>query len=78
MGSLWDLAAWRNASALKIALPTALAMLAFAANSVLNRVALVDGEADALTYTRREARLGRADSWPSSLPPHGTVPRRDR
>ncbi|MCC5988168.1 MAG: DMT family transporter [Pararhodobacter sp.] len=35
----------------KIALLTALAMVAFAANSVLNRLALVDGQADALTYT---------------------------
>lgn len=40
-----------NVSALKIALLTTLAMLAFAANSVLNRVALAQGEADALTYT---------------------------
>jgi drug/metabolite transporter (DMT)-like permease len=40
-----------NGSALKIALLTTLAMLAFAANSVLNRVALAQGEADALTYT---------------------------
>ncbi len=38
-------------SALKIALLTALAMVAFAANSVLNRVALAEGEADALAYT---------------------------
>lgn len=35
----------------KIAVLTALAMVAFAANSILNRVALADGEADALTYT---------------------------
>ena len=40
-----------HSSAVKIALLTALAMLAFAANSVLNRVALAEGEADALTYT---------------------------
>lgn len=36
---------------LKIALLTSLAMVAFAANSVLNRVALAAEEADALTYT---------------------------
>jgi drug/metabolite transporter (DMT)-like permease len=36
---------------LKIAFLTALAMLAFAANSVLNRLALADGHADALIYT---------------------------
>lgn len=35
----------------RIAMLTALAMLAFAANSVLNRVALAQGEADALGYT---------------------------
>ncbi len=35
----------------KIAALTALAMVAFAANSVLNRIALAEGEADALTYT---------------------------
>ncbi|MGY6549172.1 MAG: DMT family transporter [Roseinatronobacter sp.] len=35
----------------KIALLTALAMLTFAANSVLNRVALAEGAADALSYT---------------------------
>lgn len=40
-----------HSSAVKIALLTALAMVAFAANSVLNRVALADGEADAFTYT---------------------------
>ena len=40
-----------NSRAPKIALLTALAMVAFAANSVLNRVALAHGEADALTYT---------------------------
>lgn len=40
-----------HSSAVKIALLTTLAMLAFAANSVLNRVALAEGEADALTYT---------------------------
>jgi len=40
-----------KASALKIALLITLAMLAFAANSVLNRVALAQGEVDALTYT---------------------------
>lgn len=37
--------------ALKIALLTAMAMVAFAANSVLNRLALAQGEADALTFT---------------------------
>lgn len=37
--------------AVKIVALTALAMVAFAANSVLNRVALAEGEADALTYT---------------------------
>lgn len=37
--------------AVKIALLTTLAMVAFAANSVLNRIALAEGEADALTYT---------------------------
>lgn len=36
---------------MKIALLTALGMLAFAANSVLNRLALADGQADALVYT---------------------------
>ncbi len=35
----------------KIALLTAIAMIAFAANSVLNRLALAEGEADALSYT---------------------------
>lgn len=40
-----------QASVLKIALFTALAMVAFAANSVLNRLALAQGEADALSYT---------------------------
>lgn len=35
----------------KIATVTALAMVAFAANSVLNRIALTNGDADALTYT---------------------------
>ena len=38
-------------SVARISLLTALAMLAFAANSILNRIALVQGEADALTYT---------------------------
>lgn len=37
--------------AVKIVLLTILAMVAFAGNSVLNRVALAEGEADALTYT---------------------------
>lgn len=40
-----------HSSAVKLALLTALAMMAFAANSVLNRVALAEGEADALSYT---------------------------
>jgi drug/metabolite transporter (DMT)-like permease len=40
-----------HTSALKIAVLTALVMVAFAANSVLNRLALAQGEADALTYT---------------------------
>lgn len=40
-----------HSSALKIALLTGLAMVAFAANSILNRLALAQGEADALTYT---------------------------
>ncbi len=35
----------------RVALLTTLAMLAFAANSVLNRIALADGQADALGYT---------------------------
>lgn len=35
----------------KIALLTAIAMMAFAANSILNRAVLAHGEADALTYT---------------------------
>jgi drug/metabolite transporter (DMT)-like permease len=35
----------------QVAVATALAMLAFAANSVLNRLALTGGDADALTYT---------------------------
>lgn len=35
----------------KIVLLSAIAMTAFAANSVLNRLALASGEADALTYT---------------------------
>ena len=39
-----------ESSALKMALPTALAMLAFTTNSILNQVTLVYGEADALTY----------------------------
>ena len=38
-------------SGVRIALLTALAMVAFAANSVLNRLALAAGEADALSYT---------------------------
>lgn len=38
-------------SAAKIVLLSGLAMLAFAANSVLSRLALAQGEADALTYT---------------------------
>ncbi|NYS26367.1 DMT family transporter [Rhodobacteraceae bacterium 2376] len=38
-------------NAAKISALTALAMVAFAANSVLNRIALAEGEADALTYT---------------------------
>lgn len=66
-----------KSSALKIALPTALAMLAFAANSVLNRVALVDGEADALTYTGVRLASG-ALMLAIVLAAHGTVPRRDR
>jgi drug/metabolite transporter (DMT)-like permease len=36
---------------MRTVLLTALAMLAFAANSVLNRLALAEGQADALTYT---------------------------
>jgi drug/metabolite transporter (DMT)-like permease len=40
-----------HSSAVKIAAFTSLAMVAFAANSVLNRIALAHGEADALTYT---------------------------
>ena len=40
-----------GSSTLKVALLTAVAMLAFAANSVLNRLALAQGEADAVTYT---------------------------
>ncbi len=40
-----------HVSALKLALFTALAMVAFAANSVLNRLALAQSEADALSYT---------------------------
>jgi len=35
----------------KIALLTVIAMMAFAANSILNRIALAHGEVDALTYT---------------------------
>ena len=38
-------------SVTKVTLLTSLAMVAFAANSVLNRIALAEGEADALTYT---------------------------
>jgi drug/metabolite transporter (DMT)-like permease len=38
-------------NAAKITALTGLAMVAFAANSVLNRVALAEGQADALTYT---------------------------
>lgn len=37
--------------ALKLVLLTCLAMVAFAANSVLSRIALVTAEADAMTYT---------------------------
>ncbi len=40
-----------QASAVRLALLTTLAMVAFAANSVLNRLALAGGEADALGYT---------------------------
>ena len=40
-----------QSAAVKIALLTTLAMMAFAANSVLNRVALAQDEADALSYT---------------------------
>lgn len=40
-----------HAPAARIALLTALAMVAFAANSVLNRIALAAGETDALSYT---------------------------
>jgi drug/metabolite transporter (DMT)-like permease len=40
-----------HSSAVRLAALTALAMGAFAANSVLNRVALAGGAADALTYT---------------------------
>ncbi len=40
-----------NSWVLKIALLTAMAMVAFAANSVLNRIALAQDEADALTFT---------------------------
>lgn len=40
-----------NPSTARIALLTATAMAAFAANSVLNRIALAEGAADALTYT---------------------------
>ncbi|MDP2084228.1 MAG: DMT family transporter [Gemmobacter sp.] len=43
-------------SAFKVAVFTSLAMVAFAANSVLNRLALAEGEIDALTYSG--ARLG--------------------
>ena len=39
------------ASPLKIALLTAATMVAFAANSVLNRLALAEGHVDAVTYT---------------------------
>ncbi|MEH6772318.1 MAG: DMT family transporter [Cereibacter changlensis] len=40
-----------GSSAPRVALLTAVAMLAFAANSVLNRLALAQGEADAVSYT---------------------------
>ncbi|MCC7428186.1 MAG: DMT family transporter [Alphaproteobacteria bacterium] len=60
-----------------LVLPTALAMLAFAANSVFARVALASGEADALGYTgirlvsgalvlvaiRRARRTEESDLW---------------
>ena len=40
-----------TSSVAKTVLLTTLAMMAFAANSVLNRIALAEGAADALTYT---------------------------
>lgn len=61
--------------ALKIALLTAMAMVAFAANSVLNRLALAQGEADALTFTGVRLASG-ALMLALILAYRGAVPRR--
>ena len=66
-----------TASAVKIALLTAMAMVAFAANSVLNRLALAEGEADALTYTGVRLASG-ALMLVLILAWRGTSPRRGR
>ncbi len=62
----------------KIALLTTLAMVAFAANSVLNRIALAEGEADALTYTGVRLVSGAVMlavilSWREGAPRLGTL-----
>ncbi len=65
------------ASTVRIAALTSLAMVAFAANSVLNRVALAQGEADALSYTGIRLASG-AVMLVLILGWRGTGPRRRR
>ncbi|MGY6535506.1 MAG: DMT family transporter [Pararhodobacter sp.] len=64
--------------AAKIALLTTLAMVAFAANSVLNRMALAAGEADAFTYTgvrlaSGALMLGLILAWRGGAPVWGRI-----
>jgi drug/metabolite transporter (DMT)-like permease len=66
-----------QSSAAKIALLTAVAMVAFAANSVLNRLALAEGEADALSYTGIRLASG-ALTLAALLILRGAGPRRGR
>ncbi|TVP73552.1 MAG: DMT family transporter [Rhodobacteraceae bacterium] len=63
--------------ALKLVLLTALAMVAFAANSVLNRIALAEGAADALTYTGVRLASGALMLW-MILAWRGDMPGRGR
>ena len=51
------------APSVKIVVLTTLAMVAFAANSVLNRLALAEAEADALTYTGVRLGAGALMLW---------------
>ncbi|WP_245243041.1 DMT family transporter [Pararhodobacter sp. SW119] len=62
---------------LKIALLTAAAMVAFAANSILNRLALAGGHIDAVTYTGMRLLSG-AVILALILSLRGRAPRRDR